>query len=109
MKKILISLAQRFRKFTANASGNNAASVAPFQTSVFSEKEDGFELGAKIPSSITTILPGASRPQSDIQSQQALVKPSAMESGNSFPPDFVTREELKRELDLLHRLIESRK
>jgi len=74
------------------------------------------------PTSITPISPSVSGPenthrtQPPTASQNAVRNSQAVESrglsnGNtfSFSPDFITRQELKRELDLLRRLIESRK
>jgi hypothetical protein len=104
MKKILSDLAKRFRRFTTNSSDHTQSSVnIP-------------------PASIITISPsvsgveGTRRAQPPTASQNAVKNSQAVQSrglsnGNtfSFSPDFITRQELKRELDLVRRLIESRK
>jgi len=47
--------------------------------------------------------------QGGIHFEQATLQAHETKSANSFSPSFITREELKHELELLRRLIESRK
>jgi len=107
MKKFLASLAKRFRRFASHSSGNDQEPVSP---PAFSGEHDGFDSRAGIASaSIAPIPPSVSRHTNGLRSQQALSKPNEMQNARSVNPDFITRDELKREVDLLRRLIESRK
>lgn len=110
MKRFLISFAKRFRRATANSSDDNSESGPSPQPSALFGKEDALEPRSKIPpASNTAISLSASKQQGDLRIQQAVLKSNETGDTSSFNPDFITREELKRELDLVRRLIESRK
>jgi hypothetical protein len=106
MKKLLTNLAKRFRRFTANSPGHQPELVptASPQPPVLAEEKDSFESHPKI--SAASII---SRQPSGSNSGQQTLKRNDTRGAASVGADFITRQELKRELHLLRRLIESRK
>lgn len=110
MKKILAHLAKRFRTFTTNSSRNDPEPVSASESSTFSAENDAFAARRKNPTiSGSAISPAASRQPTNLHSQQSIQKLNEASVINSSNPDFITRQELERELELLRRLIESRK
>jgi len=110
MKNIFTSLAKRFRRLAANFPG--AAPETDSSSPLFfsPDEKDGVKSHAKIPSARTaTVLPKTFEQQKTPQSPQGIVKPNETRGANPFNSDFITRQELSRELDFLRRLIESRK
>jgi hypothetical protein len=109
MKKILTSFAKHFRRFTANSFTHDPEPASSPQSPAPEEKEI-FESLAKTPlASVAATSSSISTRKSGIHPQRAILKANEAQSTNSFSPDFITRQELKGELDLLRRLIESRK
>jgi hypothetical protein len=110
MKTILATLAKHFRRLTANSSGTETDPVSSPSPFAFSGQKDGFESPTKNSSApITTILSSVSTRQNSLPPQPTIPKLNESKDANSFNRDFITRQELERELELLRRLIESRK
>lgn len=109
MKNILTRLARQFRIFAAGPSGNTESVPSP-EPSAFAGKNHAIApFPGTAPTPLTAITPNASRPPNSLRTGPARPKPNELQNANSFNSDFITREELKRELDLVRRLIESRK
>jgi|GEM_PF-4826350 len=100
MKKLLTHLANLFRKSaTAAPAGKAAPDEAP-----------GPELRTQLASLPTTIAPPSIPPRPTIvQTTRATPQPNETRIANSINADYITRQELRRELELLRRIIESRK
>jgi hypothetical protein len=109
MKNFLANLAKRFLEFASDRSGPDTKSVSPAASAAFSTEHDGVESRrGNPPSSTSAISPGVLRSNRP-SSRQPFANPNETNSAHSVDSNFITREELKRELDLLHRLIENRK
>lgn len=109
MISLLINLANRFRRFTAESSGfdrNSTLQSSPQPVSFPRAKEKSDPTSGISPASINTSPPAISR---KLAFEAAVLRSREAKDDSSFNPDFITREELKRELNLLRRLIESRK
>jgi hypothetical protein len=110
MKNIFTSLAKRFWRLAANFPEADPETVSSSPLFYSSDERDGVTSHAKISSARTaTVLPNTFEQQKIPHSQQGILKPNETRDANSFNPDFITRQELSRELDLLRRLMESRK
>jgi hypothetical protein len=121
MKKLLAIVAAHLRRFAGDSFGNDIESPSTFST-LQGAGEDKFVSGAKKLSSILTVSATASKRESssiapqvggarnELESSDGVRPRISLEIANSpSRPDFITREELKRELNLLRHLIESRK
>ena len=109
MKKFFAILVAHLQRYAGNASGNDAGSPP-----LFSPSPDGnIPPVPEISRSASTreTAPPASRSHRNRNEDRVSVGASSLRDSNTGSPnlDFITREELKRELDLLRRLIESRK
>jgi hypothetical protein len=109
MKKFFAILAEHFQRLAGNSTGNEAGAAPLFPPSA----------GTNLPA-VPTALPSASmRGTTPTASRSNQGRNEGSASGGasslrnkgtpSLNPDFITRQELNRELDLLRRLIESRK
>ena len=108
MKRILASLAKRFRTFAGHSTGDDTEPVSSLAPSAPGTENDGSQSRAGISSAqgfaTAPIVPTQKR-----IIQLPMSQPREMKDAASSNPDFITRQELQRELDLLRRLIESRK
>lgn len=100
MKKLLTHLANLFRKSaTAAPVGKTAPDDSP-----------GPELRPQLASAPPTISSPSIPPRPNIiQTTRATPQPNETRIANSINADYITRQELRRELELLRRIIESRK
>src|SRR5690349_5838076 len=106
MKNIFSSLAKRFQRF-ANSSSRDTEPVSSPEIRVPPRAKHAFESHPKTASASVAQTSRISLRPGGVHSQPATRKPNEAMSVNSF--EFITRQELKRELDVLRRLIESRK
>jgi hypothetical protein len=107
MKRILASLVKHLRRFAAHPSGNDTESISPPASAAFAGGNDGSASRAAISS--TSLSPGILRQPGIIQPPQRMPQSNDGKDARPFHPEFTTRQELQRELELLRRLIESRK
>jgi len=100
MKKLLNHLANLFRKSAAAAPvGKTAPDDSP-----------GPELRTHLASLPTIIAPPSIPPRpNSVPTTRATPQPNETRMPNSINADYITRQELRRELELLRRIIESRK
>ena len=109
MKKILTNLVKQIRRFASNSSGHDTEPIPDRRLSSDFKEKAGFESHTHIPPSpIVTTLPDVPTHQRGSRGQPPL-KPTEARPDNSINHDSITRQELQREVDLLRRLIESRK
>lgn len=105
MKKLFISLVNRFRRFTVDSSENGPQ--APDPSLPPTEKD---ALGSRSNNPFRAIIaPNASSRHSGVVTPPAIQKLNEATSTNPSVLNFITREQLHRELHQLRRLIESRK
>ena len=110
MKTLLASIAKHLRKFATHNSANDAESVPAPVRSSFPGERQGSGFRRDIPSAPNTaISQGISRQQNINQPQQRIFETNQVKDARSANANFITRRELERELELLRRLIESRK
>jgi len=108
MKAFLANHAKHFRRFAVQSSGKDLGSIPP--PAPFPGENHGFESRAKSPSpAIAAMSSIVSKPTNSLRSPHTRVRQNEMQNARSIHPEFITREELKRELDFVRRLIESRK
>ena len=110
MKKLSDLLAKCFGRF--NWTGIHTGPVPAFRPEppVFHAEKAGFELPAKTSQIVIT----ASSPAASLRPGSTRTQPPAQRANGagvapSFSPEFITRQELQRELNSLRRLIENRK
>jgi hypothetical protein len=106
MKKLFATLANQFRKFGRTPRPEITASAF----SIRSAEPEGFGARTKLAGPPLKIMfPHTPPPPGAVQTRQVTQQSSEAKNVGSFGADFITRQELNRELDLLRRLVESRK
>jgi hypothetical protein len=111
MKKIFAHLAQRIRRFATDSRQHDPGSFpesSPRITADFEEKADSGQRSNAPRSANSATSPNIS-PQLAHRPAQLVQKSTQAREAVSNNPEFITRRELQREMDLLRRLIESRK
>jgi len=103
MKKLLTSL---LRRLTANPSTQDPEPASSPQAPA-PVQEVSVSLAKTPLAPVTSISSSMPAKKSFVHPQQTVLKSNEAQSINSL--DFITRQELRGELDLLRRLIESRK
>ena len=111
MKKIFAHLAQRIRRFATDSLERDLGPIPetlPRLTADFENKPDSGGRSNAHPSANSAKSPNIS-PQLVHRPAQPVQKSTQARDTVSNNPNFITRQELQREMDLLRRLIESRK